>query len=152
MIIKFNGNLTVRFIDDRYYTYQAVPVHEVKALANAESAGSYYNLRIKNFAYLQADNNNGEPKRQSLMFGPLAYHEEVPPKQWLVGDSYKIETEFGFEHCKKVGTNFLYHRVDGPSRYWEDMLGTCEEYWLNGQRHRIDGPAVLQSVGGVGAP
>ena len=35
--------------------------------------------------------------------------------------------------------NGLKHRIDGPAVEWAD--GT-NEWWLNGRRHRTDGPAV----------
>jgi len=32
-----------------------------------------------------------------------------------------------------------YHRVDGPAIFYSDCL--CEEYFLNGRRHNLNGPA-----------
>ena len=36
------------------------------------------------------------------------------------------------------------HRVDGPARIWRDG---SQEWWMNGQRHRTDGPAVINADG-----
>ena len=37
------------------------------------------------------------------------------------------------------------HREDGPAVIWADG---GQEWWLNGQRHREDGPAVIWADGG----
>ncbi len=38
------------------------------------------------------------------------------------------------------------HRLDGPATIWAD--GGLE-WWVNGQRHREDGPAVIDADGGL---
>jgi hypothetical protein len=36
------------------------------------------------------------------------------------------------------------HREDGPARIWSDG---SQEWFLNGARHRLDGPAYINPVG-----
>lgn len=48
---------------------------------------------------------------------------------------------------KWLYNDVLVHRTDGPAWTFNDSNG-CQEYWfLNGEIHRDDGPAVLSNEG-----
>lgn len=65
-------------------------------------------------------------------FGPMR-------KKTLPDGTERIETE-GFVAYKK---NDEYHRVGGPA--FIDKNGKVESWYLNGRRHRIDGPAYTNN-------
>lgn len=43
--------------------------------------------------------------------------------------------------CQEWWLNGNHHREDGPALIWPDGH---QEWWLNGERHRIDGPALIR--------
>lgn len=50
----------------------------------------------------------------------------------------KTITELGSEQWRLNGE---YHREDGPAYISES--GDFKSWWINGKRHRLDGPAVI---------
>jgi len=42
-------------------------------------------------------------------------------------------------------SNLTLHREDGPAIiYYKNGLVECKEYWINGNRNRLDGPAFIR--------
>jgi len=71
----------------------------------------------------------------------LEIKDEDKTYTWSDGRSY-IE---GADGTKEWWLNGKRHREDGPA--YEGADGT-KEWWLNGKRHRVDGPAIERADGG----
>lgn len=65
-------------------------------------------------------------------------------KIWLCADKYYFEDDYGYEYYVRKGSQYLFHREGAPAKYSKDLFEICEEYYLHGNRHREDGPAIVR--------
>ena len=59
-------------------------------------------------------------------------------------DTLLMKEIYFYDRDKTWYLNGNYHRVDGPAIEWGDG---SKSWWLNGKRHREDGPAIERSNG-----
>ena len=73
---------------------------------------------------------------------PLPEIEDIG-KFWLSGDRCLEIFSNGFEYTISTETGRPFHNEFGPAKYSEDSDGVHEEFWIHGNQHREDGPAVI---------
>jgi hypothetical protein len=76
------------------------------------------------------------------------WHNEIPPsEEFLLVEKARGYTAWCNRKAITKEKPFdPHHRVDGPARIWEDG---SKEWYIYGKSHRLDGPAVIDTVSGT---